>query len=835
LCKENAVPLRRHLLQGPDVFWYCCLSCGFSGTGLDYLAALEHKSAAKKLAELIAEEEGSGRDVSLVSSLAAYKTEEAELRQRWQNLEPFRRDRSSLLEGIENLETYFHAAKYRMGDRSALEALFQPRVKKHNTSKSRLFHGKNWSAITAIPLYDMPLRMSGVLLVNGSSRAGAGRTAIKRLGPQTSGTWAFDPGYLSVSQILPEQPKEGYAVCSPDWKTVLRLQADACQQTDEIIPLLGWFPVNPQTQALWSYRWTFFRGIPRIFWSDPEDIINLREACLQESWVSHAYFRNGSRFCELPPTLMAGAVIRSICKQPVPWHRALTWYLEQDRSSAEARLKNLSLPLELLDKYLRQAPPDLRKTISPLCGRMPGVSRYLGSRVVLSSDEGWFQESGEAGVPPLLLSSARCLVERAVRMGDGEPMYQGRVLLREKQYPFLEYESSVERDPIGFIRSVCAAGKSEYLPVIQVNQDKMRQLIRNYGHFQVTHIPSGFGWDDRSCSLLLPNMTISDALVVPSEVPLGFGPFSCLKEDHAKEFTKDEFAALASFREDTPYFLALLLSLLPPLFAPAYRTEPPQTVVPCGNIDLLRRFFRYFSLPVSEEASVLRPVQEYIRTQKCPLLIKLPAGGKGNRTACWADSPGFYGFSFVAAPLASALARMSYGTANLLFPPKARFYQWLQGDIPDVYRKCLVRCLRFLSRYVLSAPVCSENWNSGLIEAASHFIEQELKLPLARNILFDGYYDPSSWFCDYVTLLRQTEDLVPVQDGENLILPVTPLSDCYRKHVGMFDFDKIKAVLSQAMILKHYDPAKHLFVLDKEPFEQSSRRFGTVYSPYVRK
>jgi catechol 2,3-dioxygenase-like lactoylglutathione lyase family enzyme len=240
-------------------------------------------------------------------------------------------------------------------------------------------------------------------------------------------------------------------------------------------------------------------------------------------------------------------------------------------------------------------------------------------------------------------------------------------------------------------------------------------------------------------------------------------------------------------------------------------------------------------LPVSLKGS-LRHLTDYAGMHRCPYLarIGMPQAKRSERLA-WADVPGFDGNAFVAASLPTVLARMCYGKANLLALPKTRFYRWIQGKLPDVYLKCFTALLRHLSRYVLEPRIVSDNWNGDLVQEAYRFLEKELGLPVHQKTLFDGYYDTQSYFCDYVTLLLQKDELTTVASENGLTVSAAALGDCFRKHVGMFDFERIHEMLITTMLLKEYDPARHVFVLDPQPFQASAKRLDRCYGHAIRR
>lgn len=834
--KKRPASLRCHRQFDQRTWWYDCLQCDFAGTGLDYLAAVDRVSPIQKLREL--RRTGLVHDVSeeviqayqeALESAVALKEAYNECRRL-----PSARD-SAQLQSLENLDHYFQLRRYRTGDRRTFERWFHPAATGPQTGACRLFRGRNWSRITAIPLYDMPLRMSAVLFVNGHAQ-GTHAIAIKRLGPQLGGVSTFEPGYLATSRIVPADGTEP-VVLSTDWLRVLRLQSNIWYQERAVAPIVAWFPNDPVTGRNWMYRWTLFREIPKVFWSFPDDPVALREACLQNALVSHAYYQPGTRACLLPPGLLDGAVVRSVARDALSWDRALTLYLETDPHAMEARLSTLRLPYRILEDYLRSAPPSIRQIVSARFLASGDTTRYVDNALITGSQDGWHQAARNPHAPPILLSSARCIVDRVVRFGDRKPMYQGRVLIGNESHPFLEYESEIEKNAVAFVRNVCADHRSRTHPVVYASAEKLLKLIRAHANFQVTHIEAGFGWDDRTASLRLPNLTFSDQAVLDSGLNLASGPFATLHARHVGALTDVDRQVLAVYREETPYVLAVLVSLLPGLFAPAYRKEPPQTAVVGMNLDLLEPLFRMLNLPVSLK-SMTATLDDHAATHRCPFLVKVPSQPirtKRTDRLSWVDAVGLYGSVFVFSSITNVLSRMCYGGANMLLLPRQRFYRWLRGDLPDVYLKCFVGLLRHCSRYVLESCLTSRHWDADLIDEGYRYLESEERLSVRKGMIVDGYDEPSSYFCDYVLLRRDRGELEMTESENGVAIPVASLAESFRNDVGFFDFDLIRILLTEGMLLKSYDGNRHRFLLDPDPFTASRRRIEQIYVPYLRR
>jgi hypothetical protein len=385
------------------------------------------------------------------------------------------------------------------------------------------------------------------------------------------------------------------------------------------------------------------------------------------------------------------------------------------------------------------------------------------------------------------------------------------------------------------VKQTCIEQGCEHFLNINIKPDRFLRITKAMSQPKVVHIRNGFGWSVSDNALSLPNITLTDTLAIDTGLSLKACPMYTLCAEHTEPITPLQKISLANFREESPFILALFVSIIPVLFAPAYRMTVPQTVVTGGDIAFLQQIFRMLGLPRFTIGDS-QEIERYEAAHKCPYLVRIDGetAHKKKQTACWADTLGFYGAAYGSVPLFTALSRMSYGNANLLLLPGHRFYRWFEGKLPDIFQKCFVHCLRHFSRYVLDPKPSSENWNNDLIQEAIRFFESDLGFSVSKKTIYDGYYDAAPYFCDYINLLKRSEEITFDQNETECRISVISLSDCYRRHVGLFDLEKIQNVLSQGNLLKDYDTKTHTFILDAETVNLGSRRLEQFYGSMIR-
>jgi hypothetical protein len=289
-------------------------------------------------------------------------------------------------------------------------------------------------------------------------------------------------------------------------------------------------------------------------------------------------------------------------------------------------------------------------------------------------------------------------------------------------------------------------------------------------------------------------------------------------------------SAIAKFKEETPMVFALFSAVIPSLFAPAYRMQPPQTVIAGGDFMLVKEVCEMLGVP-HMQLKEKDEIDRYIRLHQCPFLARfLPNHKKKRMNHEWADVLGLYSPAMVWTSITEAMARMSYGQANLLLLPGTRFYRWFDGKLPKLFLDCFMACLRHLSHHVLHPTFHTPDWNNDLIAETYRFFTEEVGVSPAK-IFYGGYYDGPDYFYDYVNLLCRADMLV-LEDGKNL--SVTELAEGYRRHVGVFDFQHLYDDLSKSKAVGEYDSKKNTLVLLEENLLQSKRRLEKFYGTLLR-
>jgi len=86
-------------------------------------------------------------------------------------------------------------------------------------------------------------------------------------------------------------------------------------------------------------------------------------------------------------------------------------------------------------------------------------------------------------------------------------------------------------------------------------------------------------------------------------------------------------------------------------------------------------------------------------------------------------------------------------------------------------------------------------------------------------------------FYDYVNLLYRAEMLTLKNDEK---IAITDLAECYRTHIGVFDFQQIYTELQKNKVIGEYDIKKQTITLRRESLLKSRRRLEKFYSTLLR-
>ena len=825
--KDKKSILRDYLLADGRTHWYFCPHCdgGFAGTGTEYLAKVNKLELGDQINKLAKKGFIPPVESTDIQKFLQFKNVAAEVKNRFIAAASFRREASVAFADLYDLDYYQPSIHFRQDTPFVFEKMVRPSIKAkyYNTSSTRLFKGK-WKKVTAIPLYDLPLHLSGFLFVNGHDH-GEQTHVLRRLGPFAGKQKLFDPGFLGPQTLYYSNPTA--VVLCPQWELTLSLQSAIFRQEKEYAPLLGWFPADPNTGEPNTYCWTGLKNIPKIFWSTPDDVANLREACSLGEMVSCAHFNSVGLFA--PPSKIYSSVLRSIIKSAEPWHKALTWYLEGDTSLLQEKLIKLKLPPRVLEKYFEHAPIALRNKLADrIIPISPDHARYIDETRILSNIDGW-QKLGH-GLNRSLLSNTRCVINKVIHIADAPPVYQGKVLIGDEEYPFTEKEDTFEKYPIPTVKKVCVDHNCTQFVRINIKNDAYLRLVKETSAPETVYRKEGYGWSKKESSLLLPNVIISDTTVTDTRLCLQTGPLHKMTVKQDKPLERACRTALANFQKETPIVFSILSAIIPPLFASAYRMHPPQTVITGGDFMLVKQVCDMLGLP---QMSIKHKteIEQYLTVHRCPFLTRTQPVQKKRVIHDWADLLGIDTPALVWTSVTEALARMVYGQANLLLLPNTRFYRWFDGKLPEIFQDSFMQCLKHVSRYVLDPVLHTDDWNDDLIKETFRFFEEEIGVAPAENALFGGYYAQADYFYDYINLLYRAE-MINLTDGQKI--SVAELAECCRQHVGIFDFDQIYELLQRNEAVVEYDVKKQILVIQTEKLLKSNRRLEKFYGTLLR-
>ena len=790
---------------------------------MDYLAKLNQVSVEHQIQELTHQGAMPPVEAEDIQKYRKFREERINLKREFTLAAPFQRAATIALAGMYDLDHYPPAASFRQGAKQSFEVWFHSSMKnkQHNTSGSRLFHGP-WAKITAIPLYDLPLHLSGIFFINGHEQA-TQSCLIRRLDPATGGQYLFDPGFLGTRAVC--RPDQSAVVLCSQWQLTLKVQSALYKQEAQYFPLLGWFPADPRTNTPYSYNWSGLQNISKIFWSPSSDIGSLREACIQNGMISFAHFTPAGVFD--PPNKIYGGLFRSIIKNADPWHKALTWYLERDPSRVHENLKPLNLPQKTIEQYLEYAPAAIRRDLTAAAAATDRP-KYVDDNQIISNEEGWWKIGNRSSRS--LLANTRCHIEKVVHIAEDPPIYQGKVIIDKKEYPFSIKENLFEKYPIQLVKKVCVEHGCPHFLRINVKNDQYLRLIKETSTPETIYCREGYGWSKKEESLLLPNTSISAATVIDTALSLQTGPFHKMTIQQARPIGKTHRTALANFQEETPVIFSIFSAIVPALFSPAYRMPSLQTVIAGNEFLLVKQIGDIIGLP-QLSLKDKDEIDQYTLSHQCPFLVRFQPGHKKKKiTHEWADIVGLDTPAIIWTSITEAVARMSYGKANLLLLPGTRFYRWFDGKLPTIFQDCFMSCLRHISKYVLDPTVHSCDWNNDLIEETQRFFEKEIGVAPTRNSLFGGYDAQPDYFYDYVNLLHRAELLI-LRDNK---LSIADLAENYRRHIGIFDFQKLYEELQASRAVKTYNAASQTLELNEEYLRKSYQRLEKFYGVLLR-
>lgn len=365
-----------------------------------------------------------------------------------------------------------------------------------------------------LPHYDLPGRLSGVLLVQYNDEFASRRTFVP-LG------WHVkrrpEAGYFLLHTVMrpaPDALRNSYFVTDdPFW--ALQAQCVQLKSGLGLLPLAASF-TGPEAVSS-GLNWQSFARVPRLFHASTYSADVITQACNAKGYV-----------CVLPPETLSRPMnpsrtlvrLGAIRRRAQTWQQSLEHVLTNtNETAAQAFVTKLHIELDKLQNFFKTR----KHSLSPeFCSRVltqvelgPGLAVKVQRRaLVLERDGAWWTHTNHQ------ICNAQVRIDKIVHAETGSRLYVGRVLVGGKELEFADSAERIERMGLLAYAAQHAAARG-ILIIFDRHWNARSHLAALQLHEpEIMHVSGQSGWNERTNQFCFKSFALdNDGALVPCNYP----------------------------------------------------------------------------------------------------------------------------------------------------------------------------------------------------------------------------------------------------------------------------------------------------------------------------
>ena len=337
-----------------------------------------------------------------------------------------------------------------------------------NPSARRVFTGRGWGDVLAIPYYDLPERLSAYLFVGRRGERSQGDVVFRPVRHGFVRGGAHEAGLAWLPTLLRQRTSRPL-VALADALLALRLQVRHSRMSLHLLPLLAWYD-GPEARTT-AAAWRALEGWPVVFWAWRLEAQVLHQAIqaggdLALAGPQELRHRSLEAYLRRQPP---ADLVQLVWKQAQPWRQALRDWVDRHPDGA------------VEDLFLRLLP--YGHSLQGLCSELgrperlvrllerPGRERVarIGRVTVIEHDGCWYAGASQRRRDLALIADVILRLD-GVSLKEQHRVYAGRILYQGEAIPFADVPATTveTKKVVPWLRQVLLASG--------------RGLPRYYGH-----------------------------------------------------------------------------------------------------------------------------------------------------------------------------------------------------------------------------------------------------------------------------------------------------------------------------------------------------------------
>ena len=477
--------------------WYTCTACGFKGDSIEfYQKAHDLSDIRDAVLELSARNILPMRKEELSVDIIA-KYVEAYVKRRTDFDALFAESQQVLGElspkQLDLIQKYHLWEGYRAGDwYKRLERFIGVGYVKLMTKYGLQMPYRGFSRFLVIPYYDVPGRISSLLLLNKTGKK-------HRIYASPEGT--MNDAGLMMLNLLDTYNDTVIAVRDPIF--AIHLQRRAFNISAEPLKVVVY---DEQT----SRAWQTVHARRLIYW-EKEDDVNLYSQSVMHP-RAHIATKPGFGDYDLKGYLRkmsVAEIVNRIEMSAKPWGEAVkNFLLNSEYWKVSETLKSLQLSAADIQRIYDACSPSEKARVLQLFGEA-SVGNYItiGNMKIVESDDGWWIMRGSDRE---LGCNAIIRLEALVHIVDtGENVYEGTVSFKQEQLKFRVPVATVEKSAANWLRELMMQHVGA-LKLSKSIQPHIIEIAKQFHDPQYVRRIGKIGWNQSMQAFVFPNFSIKE-------------------------------------------------------------------------------------------------------------------------------------------------------------------------------------------------------------------------------------------------------------------------------------------------------------------------------------
>lgn len=365
-----------------------------------------------------------------------------------------------------------------------------------------------------LPYYDLPGRMTGVLLVQYDDEFVSRRTFASL---SSYDRRKADAGYFLLHTVLvpaPEVFRSSYFVCDdPFW--ALKMQCVNLKSGLPLLPLAAYYS-GPEAVST-GLNWQSFAPTPRLFHSQNYTPDVISQAATAKGYVCAVPPAKSTRALTAPDVVRRLATIRAAAET---WQKALENALKgMNETAAGSFVTRMTTdPNKLQHFFATRATGLSRDFFSRMLTRMeaaPQIPVKIQKKwVVVERDDGWYTHTNSQ------ICNARIKIKKLVHADNGARVYAGSILIHNRELDFADRAEKIERMGLLAFAQQHAAAAGEILVFDRMWNHRAHLAAIQLNQPEIVHVSGRYGWNPATSEFCFYGYSLgNDGKVRPAPYP----------------------------------------------------------------------------------------------------------------------------------------------------------------------------------------------------------------------------------------------------------------------------------------------------------------------------